>query len=101
MPSQHLFEQLDVDEDGAVTQGDLEVCLLDWERLFTTDRWEMYVDRAFDHLDANRNGTVSLEVYVMTRSARLINRASPVGSRWPWRRRSNAFDRSHLPRRAT
>lgn len=61
---EQLVTRMDVDRDGIIEFDEFATCLLDWQEFRDGERWKVLVKRAFDKLDLNGDGFISLEEIV-------------------------------------
>jgi len=58
---QQLVTRMDVNKDGKIVFDEFATCLLDWPEFRSGNKWQKLVRRAFDKLDLNGDGHISLE----------------------------------------
>jgi Ca2+-binding EF-hand superfamily protein len=58
---EHLMQRVDVNNDGEIQLAEFVAGLVDWKALQNDSQWGRWVQTAFDRLDRNADGWLSLE----------------------------------------
>uniref|UniRef100_A0A7S1X9N0 Calcium-dependent protein kinase n=1 Tax=Tetraselmis chuii TaxID=63592 RepID=A0A7S1X9N0_9CHLO len=58
---EQLVTRMDVNKDGKIVFDEFATCLLDWPEFRSGNKWQKLVRRAFDKLDLNGDGYISLD----------------------------------------
>lgn len=57
---EHLMQRVDTNHDGSLQLAEFVAGLVDWHALQQDDQWSSWVALAFDRLDKNKDGYISL-----------------------------------------
>ncbi|KAI7836721.1 hypothetical protein COHA_009419 [Chlorella ohadii] len=58
---EHLMQRVDINHDGVIQLTEFVAGLVDWKQLQSDSQWGAWVQMAFDRLDSNGDGYLSLD----------------------------------------